>query len=53
MILTAQRTWLKNRILATFNKYGWTFTEFSDAFGKKARTELERCVDSLPLKLHM
>ena len=48
MVLTAQRTRLKNRILATLNKYGWTLGEFSDAFGKAARVELERCVGTLP-----
>ena len=48
MVLTTQRTRLKNRILATLNKYGWTFSEYSDAFGKKARAELERCVGMLP-----
>jgi len=48
MVLTAQRTRLKNRVLATLNKYGFTLSEFSDAFGRKARIELERCVDTLP-----
>lgn len=48
MVLTNQRTRLKNRILATLNKYGWTLSEFSDAFGKMARVELERCIDTLP-----
>jgi transposase len=48
MVLTAQRTRLKNRVLATLNKYGWTFSEFSDAFGRKARSELDRCVGTLP-----
>ncbi len=48
MVLTAQRARLKNRILSTLNKYGWTLGEYSDAFGKKARAELARCVDTLP-----
>lgn len=48
MVLTTQRTRLKNRILATLNKYGWTLSEYSDGFGRKARIELERCVDTLP-----
>lgn len=50
MALSVHRTRLKNRILATLNKYGWTFSEFSDAFGKKARIELNRCVNTLPLQ---
>lgn len=48
MVLTAQKTRLKNRILATMNKYGWTFGEYSDAFGKKARIELEKTIGILP-----
>ena len=48
MVLTNQRTRLKNRILATLNKYGWTLSEYSDAFGKAARVELERCIGTLP-----
>ena len=48
MVLTAQRTRFKNRILATLNKYGWTLSEYSDGFGKKARIALEKCVDTLP-----
>jgi transposase len=50
MVLTAQKTRFKNRILATLNKYGFTLSEYSDSFGKKARTELEKCIDSLPLE---
>lgn len=50
MVLTAQKTRIKNRVLATLNKYGFTLGEFSDAFGKKARIELEECVDKLPLE---
>ncbi len=48
MVLTSQRTRLKNRILATLSKYGWTLNEFSDAFGRSARVELERCIALLP-----
>lgn len=50
MVLTAQKTRFKNRILATLNKYGFTLSEYSDSFGKKARTELEKCIDSLPVE---
>jgi len=50
MVLTAQRARIKNRILATLNKYGFTLSEYSDAFGRKARIELEKCVDALPVQ---
>jgi transposase len=48
MVLTRHRTRLKNRILATLNKYALNLTEFSDAFGRKARTALEKLVAKLP-----
>jgi transposase len=48
MVLTSQRTRLKNRIQATLNKYGWVLKDYSDAFGKKARRELNRCIEALP-----
>jgi transposase len=48
MVLGAQRTRLKNRIQATLNKYGWVLKDYSDSFGKKARTELNLCIGRLP-----
>lgn len=48
MVMTAHRTRLKNRILATLSKYGWAGTEASDAFGKKARRQLNEAVKQLP-----
>ena len=48
MVLTSQKTRLKNRILATLSKYGFSLSEYSDSFGKKARKELERCLGTLP-----
>jgi transposase len=48
MTLTQQRTRFKNRILATLTKHAFTLQGYSDAFGKKARVVLEKCVDQLP-----
>ena len=48
MILTAQRTRLKNRIHATLSKYGLRVEGSSDAFGKKGREELTECLLLLP-----
>lgn len=48
MVLGAQRTRLKNRILATLNKYGWVLKDYSDPFGKKARVELNLHIGHLP-----
>ena len=48
MVMTAHRTRLKNRIQATLSKYGWTGTEASDPFGKKARKELSQGIKPLP-----
>ncbi len=50
MVLTGQRTRLKNRIQATLNKYGLTGGEASDPFGKKARLGLQEAVQRLPLQ---
>jgi len=50
MVVTAQRTRLKNRIQATLNKYGWVGGEASDPFGKKARSELQAAIRGLPLQ---
>ena len=49
MVLTRQRTRLKNRIHATLAKYALRLEESSDAFNKKGRVELERCLASLPV----
>jgi transposase len=48
MILAAQRTRLKNRIHATLSKYGLGVEGSSDAFNKKGRKELEKCILLLP-----
>src|SRR5512139_2046451 len=48
MVLTRQRTRLKNRIQATLSKYGLRGREASDLFGKRARLLLEGVVQQLP-----
>lgn len=48
MVLSAQRTRLKNRIQATLSKYGWRGTKWSDPYGQKGRTELSKGVSQLP-----
>ena len=52
MVLSAQRTQLKNRVHATLGKYGYTVEGASDAFGKRGRkimTELfEKASASYP-----
>ena len=48
MVLTQQRTRLKNRIHANLAKYGLRVTEAADAFGKKGRAGLVRCLEGLP-----
>ena len=47
MVLSRQRTQLKNRVHATLGKYGYTVEGASDAFGKKGR----KIVGELLLKL--
>ncbi len=47
MVLSGQRTQLKNRVHATLGKYGYTVQGASDAFGKKGR----KIVGELLLKL--
>src|SRR5437870_7568414 len=42
LVLTQQRTRLKNRISATLSKYGLPAGQASDPFGKKARAEMEQ-----------
>lgn len=48
MVLSGQRTQLKNHIQATLSKYGLTMTGFSDAFGKAARKVMTLRVAQLP-----
>ncbi len=48
MVLSKQRTQLKNRIQATLSKYGKTMSEFSDAFGKAAREVMTVLIAQLP-----
>ncbi|HZZ16963.1 MAG TPA: IS110 family transposase [Candidatus Sulfotelmatobacter sp.] len=48
LVLTAQRTRLKNRISATLAKYGMPASEYSDPYGKRGRAELEQHLASLP-----
>ena len=48
MALSQVRTKFKNRIHATFAKYGIAFDEVSDLFGKKGRSLLEESLDELP-----
>jgi len=48
MALVGIRTKLKNRIHATFAKYGITFDEVSDIFGGKGRRLLAEAMNELP-----
>lgn len=48
MVLSGIRTKFKNRIHATFAKYGIIFDETSDLFGKKGRQLLESRLGELP-----
>lgn len=48
LVLTQQRTRLKNRISATLSKYGLAAGEASDPFGKKSRPQLEQGLQQLP-----
>jgi len=48
MVLSRQRTRLKNRLHATLSKYALVGCEYSDRFGKAARQELERLLGELP-----
>lgn len=48
MVLTQQRTRLKNRIHATLAKYALRIEDSSDAFNKKGRQELGGCLRELP-----
>jgi transposase len=48
MVLSRQRTQLKNRVHATLGKYGYTVEGASDAFGKKGRKIMEEVLLKLP-----
>lgn len=48
VVLVAQRTRWKNRITATLAKWGLPTSEYSDAYGKKAREELAQRLARLP-----
>jgi len=48
MVLSHHRTRLKNRIHATFTRYGRLFKETSDLFGKKGREQLSKELAHLP-----
>jgi transposase len=48
MVICHHRTRLKNRILATLAKYGLSVVGYSDAYGRKAREELNRLIAKLP-----
>lgn len=48
LVLTAQRTRLKNRLTATLAKYGVPPSAYSDAYGKRGRVELEKNLQRLP-----
>jgi transposase len=48
MMLSRQRTQLKNRVHATLGKYGYAVEGASDAFGKKGRKIVEELLLKLP-----
>lgn len=48
MVLSRQRTQLKNRVHATLSKYGHELEEVSDAFGKRGRQIINELVSKLP-----
>lgn len=48
MVLSGQRTQLKNRVHATLGKYGYTVQGASDAFGKRGREIMAELVVKLP-----
>ena len=48
MVLTRQRTQLKNRLSATLAKYGLVVGEWSDPFGVAARREMGEVIERLP-----
>jgi len=48
MVLSRQRTLIKNRITATLSKYALKVEGYADAYGVKARAELLQKIDELP-----
>lgn len=48
LVLTAQRTRLKNRLTATLAKYGAPASECSDPYGQRGRAELQSRLERLP-----
>jgi transposase len=48
LVLVHMRTMLKNRIYATFAKYGINFEDTSDLFGKRGRLLINKCLEELP-----
>ena len=48
MVLSRQRTQLKNRVHATLNKYGLAVEGASDAFGKRGRELMSELMTKLP-----
>lgn len=50
MVLTNQRTRLKNRITSTLSKYGLSVENCSDSFGKKGRAQIDLLLEELPEK---
>lgn len=48
VVLVRQRTRWKNRITATLAKWGLPASEYSDPYGKSAREELHKRLESLP-----
>jgi transposase len=48
MVLSGQRTQLKNRVHATLAKYGYVVEGASDAFGKRGRQIVQQLVSKLP-----
>jgi transposase len=48
VVLVRQRTRWKNRITATLAKWGLPPSDYSDAYGKSARAELEQRLERLP-----
>jgi transposase len=48
MMLSRQRTQLKNRVHATLSKYGYTVDEVNDAFSKRGRKIINELVTKLP-----
>jgi transposase len=52
LVMVHMRTMLKNRIHATFAKYGINFEETSDLFGKQGRLLIKKKLDELPKETH-